>query len=258
MRPLHSRCTAVGALAVLLSAVVGAGSATAAPDVSHFSVTPSTTQAGAHPNLQVSISFGPSSSGVRDFGLHLPAGLTANPTAIPFCPRKRLLAGLCSAKSKAGSITAVGEAFGFELEVTRAIYNVRPTASEHLRLAIPIFGTFSRPGLAAELPVMKRPADKGLDMAVTGLPQEVNGFTIRIKRVSFRIRGTVRARVRKRLRTRAFLTNPGTCTPATSVLDLTSHEVPPVTIRKTSAFTPTGCKSQQTARRLVMREDARS
>jgi hypothetical protein len=224
----------------------------AAVDVSNFSVTPSTTQAGGHPNLQVSVSFSSPSSGVKDLALHLPAGLTANPAAIPFCSRKRLLANLCSSKSKAGSITGVGEAYGFEIAVTRAIYNVKPGASERLRLAVPIFGSFSRPGIAAELPVTERP-DRGLDMAVAGLPQEVNGFAIHIKRVSLRIRGEVRTRVGKRLRTRAFLTNPLVCTPATTVLELTSHDVPPATVSRTSAFLPTGCGPDNTARHIRSR-----
>jgi hypothetical protein len=225
----------------LLVAVLGTASANAAPDVAHFSVTPSTTQAGSHPNLQVSIAFAAPTSDVRDFALHLPTGLTANPAAIPFCPRKRLLAGLCSSRTKVGLITLVAEAFGFELPVTRKIYNVRPVGTERLRLGVPIYGTFSRPGVAAELPVTERPADKGLALTLTGLPQEVNGYRIRIKRLDIWIRGTARTRIRKRLRTRAFLTNPRTCTPATSVLELTSHDVPPVTIRRESTFTPTGC-----------------
>jgi hypothetical protein len=229
------------AVAAVLAGVLPTASAHAAPDVSQFSVTPSTTQAGGHPNLQISTSFSSPSSGVKDFALHLPAGLSATPTAIPYCTRKRLLADICSPRSVAGSITAVGEAYGFDVPVSRKIYNVRPVASERVRLAVPILGSLSRPGIAAELPVTERPADKGLDMVVSGLPQQVNGLPIRVKRLSIRLRGTVRTRVRKRLRTKAFLTNPRTCTPATSVLEVTTHEAPTATITKTSAFTPTGC-----------------
>jgi hypothetical protein len=241
MKPSRTAAVAlVGVPALLIMALVGA-SASAAVDVSHFSVTPSTTEVGAHPNLGVAVRFGEASTGLKDFALHLPAGLTANPRAIPFCSRKRLLADLCSPRSNAGSITVVGVAFGFELRVTRKIYNVRPRPTEHLRLAVPIFGSSSRPGFAAELPVTERPADKGLDIAVVGLPREVGGIAVRVKEFSFWFKGVSRTRVKKRLRKKAFLTNPPICTPATSVLELTSHDAPAAKIVRTAAFTPTGC-----------------
>jgi hypothetical protein len=222
-------------------AFAGAASASAAVDVSRFSVAPSTSQAGAHPNLSVSIAFADSSVGLKDMALHLPAGLTASRRAAPFCPHRRLVADLCSSRSTVGRITVVGVAFGFELAVSRRIYNVRPTGSERLRLGVPIYGTSSQPGAAAELPVTQR-SDKGLDMAVTGLPSEVNGIAIRIKRIAFRFNGLVRARVGKRYRKKPFITNPLLCAPATSTLELTAHDAPTVKITRTSTFTPTGCR----------------
>jgi hypothetical protein len=230
-----------GLVALLGLAFPGAGPAEAAVDVSHFSVTPSTTEAAGHPNLRVSARFGEPTAGLKDIAFHLPAGLTANPGAIPFCSRKLLRADLCARGSKAGSITVVGVAFGFELAVTSRIYNLRPVAAERLRLAVPFSGSASRPGLAAELPVTERPADRGLDMAVFGLPREVAGVAVRIKEISFSFRGVARSRVRKRLRKKAFLTNPPNCSPATSVLELTSHDAPTTIITRTSSFTPTGC-----------------
>lgn len=237
-------CTA--AFSGLLVMALASPSATeAAFDVSHFSVAPSTTQARGHPNISVSITFADPNAGVKDIALHLPAGLSASRSAIPFCPRKRLLADLCPARSKVGSITIVGQAFGFDLALTRKIYSVRPAASEWLRLAVPIFGTYSKPGLAAELPVTVRPDDRGLDMSVTGLPREVGGIAVRVKAVSFRLRGVATSKVKKRLRRRSFLTNPPSCTPATSVLEITSQEVPARVISRLSSFTPTGCRSAQ-------------
>jgi hypothetical protein len=224
----------------IVAAFPASTNAAAEADISQFAVTPSTTQAGGHPNLEVSVSFGVPTSRVSGLALHLPAGLTATPDAIPFCSRKRLLADLCPSKSKAGSITAAGEAFGFQLTITKTIFNVRPAGSERLRLAVPLFGSFSRPGIAAELPVTERPQDRGLDMAVVGLPQQVNGFEVRLERVSLRIKGTVRIKVKKKRRTRPFLTNPLNCSPALSVLDVTLRDAPTATTR-TSAFTPTGC-----------------
>jgi hypothetical protein len=191
--------------------------------------------------LRVAFAFGDPRSGVRDIALHLPAGLTANPRAIPFCSRRRLLADLCSPRSKAGSLTITVQAFGFDLPVTRNIYNARPSATERVRLAVPIYGTLSRPGVAAELPITERPGDKGLDLRITGLPSEVGGIPVRIKEVGFRIKGVSRRRVKRRSRKRPFLTNPLLCAPATSVLEVTAQDAPTTTITASSAFTPLGC-----------------
>jgi hypothetical protein len=225
---------------VLLTAVcASAGVAHATPALSGFSVSPSTLQVGGHPDLRVSVSFTEPAT-LQNVSLHLPAGLTANPPAIPLCTRKRLLANLCSPATKVGSITVVGVAYGLELPVTKKIYNVRTRAGEKLRLGVPIIGSYSRPGIAAELPVTERPADKGLDLAVTGLPSNVGGIPVRIKQVSFWMKGVARTRKHRKTVTRPFLTNPASCGPATSALEVTLHETPtPLTAGV--SFTPSGC-----------------
>jgi hypothetical protein len=231
--------TLLGLAASTLFLGLGAPAA-AVPGVSRFSVTPSTTQAGGHPNLNMVISFDPPSSDVRQIALHLPPGLTANGRAAPVCPRGRLLADLCDLRTKVGSVRLAGEALGFEAEAARNIYNLAPVGQERLRLGVPVFGSLSRGGLALMLPVTTS-ADGGLDLTVAGPPREVAGYAIRIKEIGLRIRGVVRKRVRRRVRSRPLLTNPSTCTPARSVLEVLSYDVsaPPVTM--TSSFTPTGC-----------------
>jgi hypothetical protein len=224
---------------VLLAAFASSGVASGAPTVSGFSVTPSTTRAGGHPNLRTTITFS-EPAGVKDLGLHLPAGLTANPRAVPFCSRKRLLADLCPRSTRVGSLTVVAVAYGFDLPVTREIYNAQPRTTERLRLAVPILGSYSRPGIAAELPVTERPTDKGLDITVTGLPNEVYGVPIRARELSFSLKGVSRRKIKRRIRIRAFLTNPTSCTPAASVLELNLHDSP-TTMTASSAFTPSGC-----------------
>jgi hypothetical protein len=235
-----SSSTILLALAACALLVGLGGLASAAPGVSRFSVTPSTTQAGGHPNLDIVISFDPPSSDVRQIALHLAPGLTTNGRAAPFCPRSRLLADLCDLRTKVGSVRLAGEALGFQAEAARNIYNLAPVGKERLRLGVPVFGSLSRGGLALILPVTTR-ADGGLDLTVAGPPREVAGYAIRIKEIGLRIRGVVRKRVRRRVRLRSLLTNPSTCTPAGSVLEVLSYDVsaPPVTM--TSSFTPTGC-----------------
>jgi hypothetical protein len=216
-------------------------SAHAALNVSGFSMTPSTTQAGGHPNVHVSISFDPPTADVKDIALHLPAGLTANASAAPFCSRRDLVANLCSLDTKIGSVTLVAVVLGFEAEVARNIYNLKPKGAERLRLGVPVVGTVSRGGVALMLPVTARPGDGGLDLAIAGPPREVAGYSVTVKAVSLRLKGVVRRTIRGAVRKRPLLTNPRSCRPASTVLDMTTHEGPPAQVALTSAFTPTGC-----------------
>ncbi len=230
------------AATLLTAAFANTGFAQAAVTIARFSVTPSTIQAGGHPRLRLSIVFS-EPTGLSALALHLPAGLTAQPRAIPFCSRKSLLADFCPGTSKVGSIDAVAVAYGIELPVTREIYNARPRPTERLRLGVPIVPFYTGSGVAAELPVTERPGDKGLDMAVAGLPSQVSGIPVRLEEVGFSIKGMARTRIKKRIRTRAFLTNPTSCTAATSVVDVTLNDLPATTLRASSSFTLSGCAS---------------
>jgi hypothetical protein len=211
-----------------------------AVSVSRFAVTPSTTQAGGHPTLDLSVTFDPPTSDVRGIVLHLPAGLSANARAAPTCRSELLLSDLCSLSTRVGTVSLVGEALGFQAEARRNIYNLRRAGAEQLRLGVPIFGSFSRGGVALTLPVTRRP-DGGLDVALAGPPREVAGYAIRIKQVGFRLHGSIRTRRKGRLRRRAFLTNPRACGLASTALEITTHDVPPSTFTQASAFTITGC-----------------
>jgi hypothetical protein len=229
------RIVAATLLTVLFASAV---SAEAAVTVTGFSATPSTTRAGGHPNLSTSIAFSEPTT-LSGLALHLPAGLRAEPRAFPFCSRKSLLADFCPLNSKVGSIAVVAVAYGIELPVTREIYNVRPRSPERLRLGVPIIASYTGTGVAAEFPVSQRPQDKGLDIAVSGLPSEVGGIAVRVREVKFFLKGTSRKRIKRRVRKRAFLTNPVSCTPATTALDVMLHDA--TTLTATSSFTPTGC-----------------
>ena len=80
-------------------------------------------------------------------------------------------------------------------------------------------------------------------MAVRDVPVEVNGVTVRVREIVFSFRGVARIRSKGKVRTRAYLTNPATCEPATSVLEVRSHDAGAPQVVRTSAFTPTGCGS---------------
>jgi hypothetical protein len=239
------------AATLLIAAFALTASAQAAVTLSHFSVTPSTIRAGGHPRLRVSIVFS-EPTGLSAIALHLPAGLTAQPRAVPFCSRKSLLADFCPGPSKVGAIEAVAVSYGIDLPVTRDIYNARPRPPERLRLGVPIVASYTGTGVAAEIPVTERPGDKGLDMAVAGLPSEVGGIPVRLKEVGLSIKGMSRTRIKKRIRKRAFLTNPPSCTAATSVVDITLQDVAATTLTTSSSFTPSGCGSSRTRRQPII------
>jgi hypothetical protein len=223
---------------VALSAIWPLRSA-AAVDVSSFAVTPSTTVAGGHPNVTVDVRFAEPASGVKDIALHLPGGLTANPNAFAYCSRARLLLYDCPSKSRLGYFTVVAVSYGLELPFRVTLYNMRPRATERIRIGVPI--PTPQQIFAAELPIKQRPTDNGLDLSVTGLPQNVAGITVHVSELRLWLRGTVRRKIGRRLRRRAFLTNPATCVPATSSLELTLYEPPAAVISRSSSFTPTGC-----------------
>jgi hypothetical protein len=227
--------------ATILVAAAAPAAAVAAPSISTFTVTPSTTQAGGHPGLVAAFAFAEPATGVTRVALHLPPGFNAQPRAIPFCGRLTLLQNLCPPRSKAGSLSVTAVAYGFELPITRDIYNVRPLPGERVRMGVPIFGSYSHPGVAAEVPFVARAADGGLDMTVSGLPTEVAGIPVRFRDVKLRLRAAGRVRVKSKLRTRPFLTNPRSCTPATSTLEITLQEAPAAPLTGSSSFTPTGC-----------------
>jgi hypothetical protein len=215
--------------------------AQASLSVSAFSMTPSTTRAGGHPDLKMSLSFNPPTADIKEIALHLPGGLAANARAAPFCFRSYLVGDLCPLETRVGQVSLVGVALGLEAEVARNIYNLKRRGPEPLRLGVPLFGTVSRGGAALVLPVKERPVDRGLDVAIAGPPREVAGYSVAIKEVTFRLKGSVRSRIRGRRRRRALLTNPGSCGPASTVLDIVAHEGPPPRLTKVSTFTVTGC-----------------
>jgi hypothetical protein len=231
----------LAALAAISFGLVAVEPARSAVVVSRFAITPSTTQAGGHPTLDMVVEFAPATSEVGSIVLHLPAGLTTNARAAPFCSSSRLLSDLCPLNTRVGFVTLAGEALGFEAEARRNIYNLRLTGAERLRLGVPIFGSFSRGGIALTLPVTARSNDGGLDLAIAGPPREVGGYAIKIKRVGFQVRGLLRRKVKRVVRRRALVTNPRVCGPATSTLEITTNEVPPATSVQTSTFAITGC-----------------
>jgi hypothetical protein len=126
-------------------------SASAYTGIHHYSLTPSTTQAGGHPDVTQRLHFGnrqrdggevilgypqePCGCGdVRTITEHLPTGFIGNPHVIPACTLGELSTGTCPPESQAG----VAEV----LELYVPLYNMEPHADEagSVAFVIPVTG----------------------------------------------------------------------------------------------------------------------
>ncbi len=166
---LGTRYAAAAALAIALGPLLGAAPAAANTPIFSFSVTPSTTQAGGHPNLNLHASFGSENtndSDAENLTTELPAGLIANPHAVPQCTEVQFALESCPVDSQVG----------FENYFGVPIYNLVPHQGEAglLGLFTP-FGEF--PVFQAISP--RTNGDYGLTISIIGLYHggiKVGGF----------------------------------------------------------------------------------
>jgi hypothetical protein len=167
--------------ACLLVAVLAPAAAQAAPspnpvekpfeiEPGSFGMTPSTDQAGAHENLVTKFNFahnlvGKTFNDLRNVVVNLPAGFTANNTAVPTCTATQLLAQgppegsgtLCPPASQVGTISVELSVLSTARLMTYPIYNLEVTS----------FGTTAELGyktaiLTQLLAISVRPGDTGL------------------------------------------------------------------------------------------------
>ena len=181
--------------------------ALSAPAHAAFTVTPSTTQAGAHADVTIHADFGATPNRVA---LHLPPGLVGNPNAAAKCPVATFEAGGCPANSRVGSAIATPRtlpvpAFG-------DVFNLAPQPGEPARLGISILGLIKN-----QASVTLRP-DGGLDSTIASLDPGGLGLSA--------LDLTLNS---------AFMTLPTSCAPATTTIEADTTA--------SATFTPTGCAS---------------
>ena len=126
---LRRTCTRL--LCASLVLLVGAAPASAF-DIPNFSVTPSTTQAGGHPDVTVQVDrTGTDAEDIRDLYLDLPPGLIGNTTTVGACTDAQFNSDTCPANSQVGSVSAIAAAVGLSLPATPgSIYNLVPGPTE--------------------------------------------------------------------------------------------------------------------------------
>jgi Invasin, domain 3 len=160
-------------LALLALPAMLASSASAAEPIESFSITPSTTQAGGHPNLQTSFSL--QSPGepetAKSATLSTPAGVFANPNAVAQCTAADFALEECPVDSQAGLVTVYAnhEANSDYLLGTAPVYDLEPGPEQTARFAF-IVPTLDTP---VTIPVSVRTAsDYGLRLAIAGISEE--------------------------------------------------------------------------------------
>jgi hypothetical protein len=153
---------------------IAAGSAAAKSEVLEFSLTPSGTQAGGHPDILSQFALGTrfnqepvpcECNDPRDVTLHAPAGVIANPSVVSICTQAQLATTTCPADSQVGFF--IFRFFGW---VVVPIYQVTPQAGQAALLAImPIAGFPIYTAVNG-----RTGGDFGLDLRIRGVS---HGFT---------------------------------------------------------------------------------
>jgi hypothetical protein len=204
--------------------------AQAAFEVQSFSVTPSSLQAGSHPDVGIALGFA-GDEHVRDLTLSLPPGLVGNPNATPRCSAANFQGDACAANTRIGSTSVQSTILGLPVTADGDVYNLQPGPAEPARL-----GVIVRPPLGADKVflisrVALRPADGGLDSIITGIPSTVRVLGLEQEMSIQSMTLTLQGR---------FMTMPTGCAPATARATATSANGT-VANRAAAPFTPTDC-----------------
>ena len=219
------------ALVLLLAAPA---TAHASFGVSSFTVTPSTLQAGSHPDVSIALGFS-GNEHVRDLTVSLPPGLVGNPNAVPRCAAAKFSADQCADNTRVGTTAVESTVLGLPLSATGDVYNLVAGAGEPARL-----GVIVRPPAAGKVflitRVALRPADGGLDSIINGIPSTVTVLGIPQEMTITAMNLTLLGKPGST----PFMTMPTGCGPATATVTATSANATAVT-RSAAPFTPTAC-----------------
>jgi hypothetical protein len=238
-------------LACLPALLALPGTAMAAIEVESFSLGESTTQAGAHPDLNLDFSFEEPGEPetAKDAFVQLPPGFWLYAGNMPRCTESQFASSECPVDAQVGLVTVHGNALGdpnFDLG-TEALYLLSAHGGELTRFGfnIPVGNA------SVEVPVKLLPwAGYSSTLLFSGLPE-----TTPIKSIEFEVWGVPAAPVHDEERfpivsggrpsgqpQLPFTRNPTACGTLTSAITATSYEDPdhPSTT-ETSGPAITGC-----------------
>lgn len=221
-------------LLAVLSSLLLPAAAQAQFEVTAFSVTPASLQAGSHPDVTIHAEFSPNQH-VRDLTISLPPGLVGDPTSKPRCTQAAFQADTCPAASRVGTTsvrTVIPPLQVLPVNATGDVYNVVPGAGEPARLGVVVRPPLGASKVFLASPVRIRPGDGGLDSVITDMPTTV-GLPL-LGQVEMFIEAmdlTLDA---------PFVSLPTACRPAQARIVAVSS-AGAVASRAAAPFTPTGC-----------------
>ena len=215
--------------------------------VTSFSVTPSTTQAGGHPNLVVdtSLASNPDTDDVKSLNVVLPQGLVGDPRSAGRCsqspsrptparPTRRWASPRSPRRCSVSSMDSAGD-----------VYSLTPLGSEPARLGIVVRPTLL--GMPLEKIFLQSPVTAGpetnfgLSTTFDNLPRKSGGLDIRTDRLKLTLFGQAAHG--------PFISNPTYCHAAIANTTITSYDAPGSS-SASAGFTPTGCDREPFAPQL--------
>jgi hypothetical protein len=233
-------------LALLIAAawlLLAASPSQAAFGLSDVSSAPDDPRAGAHSDYRIHVGFEDPEEQVKDLTVHLPPGVSGNPTVPAQCTLQQFNSDSCPQQSLAGEVTAASslEALpGVPVPLAPAegsIFNLAPQGDEPAR-----FGVQLRPVIGAEVATIRsqavaqlRPEDFGLDTVMKDLPNKVNGLDVNISSLDITLFGTANGG--------PFMGNPTSCAEAVTRFTAASYANPTTPVTAQASFTPTDCAS---------------
>jgi hypothetical protein len=210
-------------------------------------VTPGSTQAGAHSDVHIHMDF--TGGQVKDLTVGLPPGLIGNPNATPKCSVAELNGDNCPANTVVGSVTANATVTLLQLPplpplqipvtVNGTLYNLDPQPGEPARFGI-VLRPLSIPPLPPILPniilqsgVHLRP-DFGLDTVINNIPNSTSGLSTTINSQDITLFGIAPGTGKP------FMRNPTSCGSHTTNFAATPYSGASATASATFATTNCG------------------
>jgi hypothetical protein len=219
-------------------------SAHAAVTMTGFTVTPSSTQGGGHPNVTIVQTFeygGSTTDSVNDAFVRLQPGLLGNPQNAAFCSQAQFQADECPEDSTVGSVevTAIARILVLPVTLTNpgVVYNLKPTGTEPARVGIVVEAAGGLSKIFLQSPVFIRPGPDGygLESTFADQPRDSGGIPIQITRVALTFNGQASKG--------KFMRMPTSCAAGTSLSRANSWEALTTFSQRTFVTTPTGCGS---------------
>jgi hypothetical protein len=221
-----------------------AASAAAAVTISSFSLTPSTAQAGGHPDVALNLALAASNGDTpKDAIISLAPGLLANPGAVTPCSASQFQTYKCPGSSQIGDGSISATVLGQTVALPTAEYLVTPQGSSIVTIGLTV-SLFNSPVVSMTVPAAVRQSPSvGIDLSIAAIPNKLQGVSVQVNALQIRLFGTVNGQ--------PFIRNPTSCATATTSVTLDTYNAPSTPVSAGSSFTPTGCSSLPYAPQLT-------